>query len=97
MINNTKKTDLENKEKLLVIRSIFKGVAHATVVPLLIMMLVNINIDRHYGLVVGTLYLVIPTLVYLTAKDKKISKMFFFGTIKIIGSIALFIAINIII
>jgi len=84
------------KRVLLINRSVFKGVAHATLVPILIMLLVNIYIDKEYGLLAGTAYLVIPILVYLFAKDKDISKMFFFGTLKMISALVLFIVVNII-
>jgi len=83
--------DLENQKRLLIIKSIFKGIAHATLIPLLIMMLVNANIEGNFGGVAAMLYLLIPAKVYKEADNKDISKYAFIKTLQVIvGFIAFF-------
>jgi len=87
-----KTIDRNNEIQLLIIKSIFKGVAHATIVPLLVMMLVNANFVGNFGILAGSFYLLVPSLVYLYAKNKDISKMFFFGTLKFLGIFSFLVA-----
>ena len=69
------------------IKAAIKGVVHATIVPIVIMMLVN-RADGNYGLIAGLCYLVVPATVYYHSATKDISKKVFFFMLKIIMAFA---------
>ena len=71
--------------KEMVISAMAKGVAHATVVPLMVFVLVNLFIKGNYGGAVALGYmLVVGGLYNVVFKDKDLSKMAFNKTVGVI-------------
>ena len=72
--------------KEMVISVMAKGVAHATVVPLMVFVLVNLFIEGNFGGVVALGYmLVVGGLYNVVFKDKDLSKMAFNRTVGLIS------------
>ena len=69
-------------KKSILTKAIAKGVAHATVIPLMIFVLTNMLIEGKYGGVAAIVYIIIVSILYnLVLKDKDISKIAFNKTI----------------
>jgi hypothetical protein len=83
-------------EKKMIIIAIFKGVMHAIVVPLVILLMVNISSNFKYGFASALLYLALASIVYAKSETKYISKIVFFGIWKGIVVLALLYALLII-
>lgn len=87
---------MNNTTELMMIRAILIAATHAVVAPLVIMTMVNLLFAGNWGFVIGLAYLFVPGVVYTRAKNKDISKMVFFGILKLYGVLLLFFAIMII-
>jgi predicted transglutaminase-like protease len=68
---------IENKKNTI---SVTKGVAHATLIPLLIMIFTNYVFSGNFGIVSATAYIIVSTTIYRKHKDV-IAKMAFYYTI----------------
>lgn len=78
--------NLNNDEKIFIFRSMLIGAIQATVVPLLIMMIINISFDGNYGGIVGIVYIAIIARYYTKSTNKYFSqKGFNFALIAILG------------
>jgi len=73
---------LENHQKIALEIAALKGFAHAFLIPILIMFTTNVMVEGNLGFVSALGYLFIPGTVYLKAKDKDMSKLVFFWTLK---------------
>lgn len=62
-----------------IIVAVIKGVMHAVVVPLVILLMINIVDSTGYGIVSALTYLVFAATIYANSTTKDISKMVFFG------------------
>jgi len=73
--------NLNDFEKLFVVKSFTKGVMHATVIPLILMLLVNLSFDGHYGGIVAVSYALFLFMLYKRYGEKRYfsKKGFFFG------------------
>lgn len=67
-------------EKIIMV-AIAKGVAHATIIPVMMMILTNLLINGNWGIVSLITYVTFASIVYARSKDKYISKKAFFGTL----------------
>lgn len=65
------------KEQKLILLAYVKGAAHATIFPILIMVLVNHLFGANWGGAAALLYYVLPTVVYHYRDDKDLSKQAF--------------------
>jgi len=72
---------LNDYEKLFVVKSFTKGAMHATVIPLILMLLVNLSLDGQYGGTVAVSYIFLLFVLYERYGDNKYfsKKGFFYG------------------
>jgi len=74
--------NLNNDEAKLVIAAMFKGVVHATVIPLLIIIYINGNYEGNFGILGGIFYVIIMWTAYnIWFQNKDISKIAFNYTV----------------
>lgn len=82
--------NLTNNEAKKVITAILKGIVHSTVVPLMILLLINIDSDEKLGLYYAIAYIVIVGIGYnFVATKKDISKHTFNFTVSTVFGFAL--------
>jgi len=87
----SQKGDIVTKKEIIVL-TIAKGVAHATVVPFMVFVLVNLFIKGNYGGMAALGYVLFAgTLYNVIFKDKDLSKMAFNRTVGLISIIVLLV------
>ena len=81
--------NLTNKEKQELVGAGLKGVFHAIVIPLLLMIFINVTTEGSYGGSFAILYIIIMAIAYNKVfKNKDFSKIVFNYTVSIVyGSI----------
>jgi len=62
-------------------RAYAKGVIHGLVVPFFLMKVTNMLFDGNYGGLTAVVYLLVVGLIYLTSKEKDLSKRGFFYSV----------------
>lgn len=83
---------LTNKQKELLVKAILKGVAHATVAPLIILTLVNLLMSGNFGGIAAVLYIAVVAVLYnVVLEGKDFSKQAFNYTVGIVYGAMLFI------
>ena len=88
---NSKGDIVTTQKKEMVMSEMAKGVAHATVVPLIVFILVNLFIEGNFGGIVALGYMLIVGGLYnVVFKDKDLSKMAFNKTAGLIIAAILF-------
>lgn len=86
---------MKNTIKNNVIIAVVKGFAHATIIPMVLMIVTNIAFSGNWGIVVAISYLFFVAIVYMTTENKDISKRIFFSTLSAISIVLLFIVFTI--
>jgi len=87
MLNNLNNDDYyeEVEEAKIVVVAIFKGILHASVVPMMIMLLINIFFNGNNGLIGLVVYVALVAHLYNNVFEAKdISKMVFNYTVSIV-------------
>ena len=83
--------NLNDFEKLFVVKSMIKGAIHATVAPLLIMLFINITFSGNWGSAFALSYILILGYIYHRSSDKYFSRKGFFMGIKALILLAVFL------
>jgi len=73
-----------NKIETLIVKAMIKGVAHATIVPVIIFYLTNYFVKGNFGGAVALIYIVLVATLYLLSRNKDISRFAFFSTITLV-------------
>lgn len=84
-----------NEIEKLILKAVFKGFFHATIMPVIVAILVNFMFEGNFGPFAGLIYLIIPGLMYKNLQDRDISKMVFkytlIGIFGAVGFVALIV------
>lgn len=81
---------MDNEIKYILV-AYFKGFAHATIVPIVLMLLVNHYFSGSFGGIVSLIYVMFVWYVYHKSTDKDLSKQSFYFTLKVILAFVLLI------
>ncbi len=84
---------MKTEIKKLIIVAYIKGVAHATVVPLIVMVLVNYLFSGNFGGVAALIYVAMVSYIYHKSTNKDLSKQAFQTTLAVLLTIVLVIAL----
>ena len=82
-----------NKIEKLIAAALFEGIAHATIIPVIIFNLTNYFVKGNWGGIIALAYIITVATIYLISKNKIISRFAFFSTITLVygGWIAFFL------